>query len=192
MEHGISLYKINELSKVTPLMNIESIKIEFIEKAKILLEHDPFISINDLLAEYKVIPYIRQPRPPLDFIEASGYRHDGMGNLIGKAGRILRGSRDGSIKRKKNGARSYKDYQLYNLRIKGYGSNGLWSCQGHTLIFALVHRRWPRDGYVLDHIDNDTFNNHPDNLREITNRENHPSIKNKEQRKRLEKMRETS
>jgi len=155
----------------------EDYKRNFIAAAKILLEKDPFISFWDLLAEYKVIPAIRQPRPPIDFIESSGYRHDGMGNIIGKAGRILRGSRDGSIKRKKNGARSYKDYQLYNLRIKGYGSNGQWACQGHTLIFALVHRRWPRDGYVLDHIDNDTFNNHPNNLREITNYENNSHVK---------------
>ena len=74
-------------------------------------------------------------------------------------------------------SRAYKDYQVYNLRIKGYGSNGQWSCQGHTLIFALVHRRWPRDGYHIDHIDDDTYNNHPDNLREITNYENNSFVK---------------
>ena len=43
-----------------------------------------------------------------------------------------------------------------------------------------MHRRWPRDGYVIDHIDDDPFNNHPDNLREVTSYENHHHNKNAE------------
>tara|TARA_Y100000310_G_scaffold40955_1_gene38417 strand:+ start:495 stop:1040 length:546 start_codon:yes stop_codon:yes gene_type:complete len=160
-------------------MEIE--KLKFIESAKILLEKDPYISFWDLLAEYEIIPPIRQPRPSLEHIEACGYRHDGMGNIIGKSGKILRGSRDGSMRRLESGSKRYgKDYQIYNIYLPGYGSNGRWSIQGHTLIFAFVHRRWPRDGYVIDHIDDDPFNNHPDNLREVTHYENHHHIKKAE------------
>ena len=139
----------------------------FVEAAKILLENDPFISFGDLLAEHKVIPAIRKTRPPIKFIEESGYRHDGMGNIIGKYGRILKGGWKPSTNGKQK-------YTISHLRIPGYGhnGNGNWTIQEHTLIFALVHRRWPRDGYVIDHIDNDTLNNHPDNLREITHLEN--------------------
>ena len=73
-------------------------KINFIDAAKTLLKKDPYINFTDLLTEYKVIPPIRQPRPSIELIEASGYRHDGKGNLIGKSGKILRGSWDSSIK----------------------------------------------------------------------------------------------
>ena len=65
-------------------MNIKIAKLEFIEKAKILLEFNPYISISDLLVEYKVIPPIRKPRPTPDIIEAAGYKHDGMGNILGR------------------------------------------------------------------------------------------------------------
>ena len=152
-------------------MNIETIKLDFVETAKILLDIDPFISINDLLVEHKVIPRIRLPRPTPDMIEAAGYKHDGMGNIIGQFGRILKGSTNGQTRR--------NVYKVYNLRIKGYGSEktGMWSIAAHTLIFALVHRRWPLDGYVIDHIDNDSFNNHPDNLRETTHFKNNSTIK---------------
>ena len=145
----------------------------FVDAAKRLLENDPYISFWDLLAEHKVIPPIRQPRPSPDIIEASGYRHDGNGNLIGKSGRILTGS-------PKTCNNKYgKKYMNYTIRIRGYGRNGSgsWSMMGHTLIFGLVHRRWPRDGFVIDHIDNDGLNNHPDNLREITPYENQHYVK---------------
>ena len=152
-------------------------EINFIDAAKILLKKDPYINFTDLLIEYKVIPPIRQPRPSIKLIEASGYRHDGKGNLIGKSGKILRGSRDSSIKNPETATKRYgKDYITYKLQIPGYGGNYGWGIQSHTLIFALVHRRWPRDGYHIDHIDDDTYNNHPDNLREVTPYENQHHI----------------
>ena len=158
----------------------EDYKRNFIAAAKILLEKDPFISFWDLLAEYGVIKPIRSRRPTPQEIEAAGYRHDGIGNIIGKYGRILKGSTTKDSK--------VDPYRRYNLRIKGFGrkdadrgNQGEWTPQAHTLIFALVHRRWPRDGMVIDHIDGDPRNNHPDNLREVTNRENSPANKNKEQ-----------
>ena len=154
----------------------ETIKIEFIEKAKILLENNPFISINDLLSEHNVIPATRVPRPSPDEIEAAGYRHAGHGNIIGKRfGKILKGGSKGKKAALSNGTKWYK---VSNLCIEGYRSTGgKWSIQTHILVFALVHRRWPRQGYVIDHIDNDTLNNHPDNLRETTHHENNPHIK---------------
>ena len=155
----------------------ENIKIEFIKKAKILLENDPFININDLLSEHNVIPATRVPRPSPDEIEAAGYKHDGHGNIIGKRfGKILKGSSSGKGAALATGTKWYK---VSNLNIEGYRSTscGTWGVKTHILVFALVHRRWPRQGYVIDHIDNDTLNNHPDNLREITHHENNPHIK---------------
>jgi len=136
-----------------------------------LIEIDPYISINDILAEHNVIPSIRQPRPTPEEIEAAGYRHDGEGSIIGKSGKILKGS--------SNGKNRPKWYKISNIHVKGYGSltTGLWSVPTHILIFALVHKRWPRDGYVIDHIDDNQFNNHPDNLREITYYENNYIVK---------------
>ena len=150
-----------------------------------LFEFNPHISINDLLAEHGVIKPIRSPRPTPEEIEAAGYRHDGMGNIIGKRlGRILKGS---------SGNNPYNPYLKYNLRIKGFGRQdaargnyGEWTPQAHTLIFALVHRRWPRDGMVIDHIDGNKQNNHPDNLREVTHQENNPANKNKKQNIKIE------
>ena len=144
-----------------------------------LFEFNPHISINDLLAKHGVIKPIRGPRPTPEEIEAAGYRHDGIGNIIGKYGRILKGC---TTKDRHN------PYKQYNLRINGFGrkdaargNRGEWTPQAHVLIFALVHRRWPRDGMVIDHIDGDPRNNHPDNLREVTSRENNYANKNKEQ-----------
>jgi hypothetical protein len=166
-------------------LNIKVAITEFVRAAKNLLINDPHISINDLLAEHKVIKPIRSPRPTPEEIEAAGYRHDGMGNIIGKRlGRILKGS---------SGNNPYNPYLKYNLRIKGFGRKdaargnyGEWTPQAHTLIFALVHRRWPRDGMVIDHIDGNKQNNHPDNLREVTHQENSPANKNKKQNIKIE------
>ena len=41
--------------------------------------------------------------------------------------------------------------------------------QAHHVIFALHHGRWPK---TLDHIDGDKKNNNPNNLREVSQKEN--------------------
>jgi len=154
-------------------VNIKIAKLEFIEKAKILLEINPYISISDLLVEYKVIPPIRKLRPTPDIIEAAGYKHDGMGNILGRRGQIMKAGTNGKYKNIKGSLQNQK-YKIVTLSIPNFG---LWCIQLHTLVFALHHRRYPRDGYVLDHIDDDRFNNHPDNLRECTPYENNFAIK---------------
>jgi len=39
-------------------------------------------------------------------------------------------------------------------------------------VWFLTYGRWPKPGYHIDHIDNDSMNNRPDNLQEITKAEN--------------------
>ena len=164
-------------------MSIETIKLEFVEKAKDLLEIDPYISISDLLVKYKIIPPIRNPRPTPDIIEAHGYKHDGMGNILSKFGRPLKPTTNGRYKNMPERLQNEK-YKVIALTIPGYGSlnKGVWrwSVQVHTIVFALHHRRWPLDGYHLDHIDDDRYNNHPDNLRECTPHENNYAVKGAE------------
>jgi len=38
----------------------------------------------------------------------------------------------------------------------------------HRMIWAVVHKRWPADGMVIDHINSNTHDNRPSNLDEIT------------------------
>lgn len=38
----------------------------------------------------------------------------------------------------------------------------------HRIVWALANGRWPTPGFEVDHINRDTRNNHPDNLRELT------------------------
>ncbi len=42
----------------------------------------------------------------------------------------------------------------------------------HRVVWALANGRWPGSGMQVDHIDRDTRNNHPDNLREATASQN--------------------
>lgn len=42
----------------------------------------------------------------------------------------------------------------------------------HILIWAFHNKRWPKDGYVINHIDGNTENNRIGNLEEITQPEN--------------------
>ena len=146
----------------------------FIESAKKLIDENPYISIMDLLAEHNVIPFLRKKRPVPSYIEQCGYRHDGLGNILRKNGKTLKHTTNGGTGKK---------YKVYHLVVPGYGSEPSnyrnWCIQGHTLIFALHHRRYPRDGYVLDHIDDNPFNNHPDNLIEKTHLENNWHVKEK-------------
>ena len=38
----------------------------------------------------------------------------------------------------------------------------------HRMVFMMVHGRLPMKGHMIDHIDGDILNNHPNNLRECT------------------------
>jgi hypothetical protein len=60
-------------------------------------------------------------------------------------------------------------YQVVKIFRKTY--------QQHRVMFALYHDRWPSNGLQLDHIDGDKINNHPDNLREVTNMVNQQNTK---------------
>ena len=68
------IHTVHKLTYQTFLIKVneEIIKLEFIEKAKILLKLDPYISISDLLAKHKVIKPIRGPRPTPKEIEDIG------------------------------------------------------------------------------------------------------------------------
>ena len=85
----------------------------------------------------------------------------------------MKAGTNGKYKNIKGSLQNQK-YKIVTLSIPNFGQ---WAVQLHTLIFALHHRRWPRDGYVIDHIDDDRYNNHPDNLRECTPYENNFAIK---------------
>lgn len=56
---------------------------------------------------------------------------------------------------------------------KGYRCGRLFDrmVQAHRVVFALAHGRWPVG--QVDHIDGNPANNRLDNLREVTNAENH-------------------
>ena len=146
----------------------------FIESAKKLIDENPYVSFMDLLTDHNVIPPLRKKRPPPSYIEQCGYRHDGRGNILRKNGRILKHTTNGGTGKK---------YKVYHIIVPGYGSEKTnyrdYCIQGHTLIFALHHRRYHRDGYVLDHIDDNPFNNHPDNLIETTYLKNNWHVKEK-------------
>ena len=156
-------------------MDIETIKSEFCEIAKQLIDYDPYISLTELLANEGIIPPSRLPRPSPDQIEAAGYRHNGTGKILGKKGGILKGTTNNQG-RNFNG--KWTEYRIHGLDIKGYGKKQWWVTE-HQLVFTLVHRRWARDGYVIDHIDNNPENNHPNNLREVTQHSNNYVIKEK-------------
>ena len=148
-------------------------KLEFIEKAKNLLKIDPYISINDLLVEFEVIPPTRKKRPTADQIEAAGYKHDGMGNIFSKTGKLMSPTVNGKYKNMPERLQNSK-YKILTISVPNFGT---FTLQVHRLDFALTHRRLPMDGYVIDHIDDDRFNNHPDNLRECTPFENNYAVK---------------
>ncbi len=47
------------------------------------------------------------------------------------------------------------------------------------LVFFLTHNRWPNAGMVLDHVNNNPFDNRLENLAEITEIENHKKKRNR-------------
>lgn len=51
------------------------------------------------------------------------------------------------------------------------------------LVFFLKNKRWPKDEHHIDHKDDDPLNNHPDNLQEITKKDNWAKKKNKGNRR---------
>lgn len=54
-----------------------------------------------------------------------------------------------------------KNTLLITLDSKSYAA--------HAIAFCLYHSRWPLSGLVLDHINNNPFDNRKENLREVTN-----------------------
>lgn len=62
-----------------------------------------------------------------------------------------------------------------NIGWKG----GIVSVPASHLSWLLTHGRWPEKDKVIDHIDDDAFNNRPDNLQEITYKENQLKRRNR-------------
>lgn len=60
----------------------------------------------------------------------------------------------------------------------GFKSNTLSVPYSH-LVWLLKHKKWPTDGFNIDHIDDNPLNNRPDNLEEITYIDNQAKRKGK-------------
>lgn len=56
-------------------------------------------------------------------------------------------------------------------RVNLYNSNGMRGWNVHQLVYQAFNGKL-LNGYVIDHIDNNPLNNLPENLKQITNREN--------------------
>lgn len=56
----------------------------------------------------------------------------------------------------------------FNITFKGCPVNVTYA----NAVWFLTHGEWPKPGYHIDHIDDDSMNNRPDNLQEITEAEN--------------------
>src|SRR6267142_6827730 len=57
----------------------------------------------------------------------------------------------------------------FNIAFKGCPVNVTYA----NAVWFLKNGRWPKPGHHIDHIDDDSMNNRPDNLQEITETENH-------------------
>lgn len=71
----------------------------------------------------------------------------------------------------KNGNIKVKDCYAnlgFNIGFKGCPVNVTYA----NAVWFLTHGRWPKPGHHIDHIDDDSLNNAPDNLQEITEAEN--------------------
>lgn len=73
-----------------------------------------------------------------------------------RAGKVLAGDRAGTVQ-----GGGYRLVMLDTVRFKE-----------HRVIWAMTHGRWPGEGMVIDHIDGDPANNHPANLREVSQQVN--------------------
>ena len=152
---------------------------------------------EDIFIKMGVIGAGRQPKPSAEEIEAAGYYYDGHGHICSKKIDGTRGPGQPRpskhpetirLREKYNvsilsQATGGKGYIAHNLTVPGYGScwkqsNGKRSGNPHFresaagLVFLLYHRRWPRIGFVIDHIDGNKSNNHHTNLREVTYKKN--------------------
>lgn len=56
----------------------------------------------------------------------------------------------------------------FNLHFK----NSVWSVTYANAVWFLTRGEWPKPGYHIDHINDDSLDNHPDNLQELTPIEN--------------------
>lgn len=84
---------------------------------------------------------------------ATLYRHDDDGNVFN----IKTGKQVGYILK-----------QCGYLRICIYYKHYKFDVSLAKIVFCLVHKRWPKKGFDVDHKDNDKLNNRPSNLRECT------------------------
>ena len=148
-------------------------KFQFVEMAKRLEALGIFP--EQLLAENGVIPK-RNNFPPVQFIRDLGYSYDGNGK-IWRGGKVMKGGSDktsGYVFTSIGGIPPESGYGgLSERRRKNGEKNNIMTIPQHILVFALHTGRWPRDSMVIDHIDDDKTNNHHENLREITYKENH-------------------
>jgi HNH endonuclease len=62
-------------------------------------------------------------------------------------------------------------YAVSHLNMS-WGGTTVATPYSHVVWF-LKHGRWPRKGYHIDHINDNPFDNRPENLQEITEQENH-------------------
>lgn len=53
-------------------------------------------------------------------------------------------------------------------QINYYYQGNTYKLSAHRVIWAVVNKKWPDDGVVIDHINSDTHDNRPSNLREIS------------------------
>lgn len=95
---------------------------------------------------------------------------------ITKDGRVR--SLDRTVIDEKGFERKYRGIELRAGKHKrgyikfGLSKNGITkSCMLHRLIYRTFKGEIP-EGYVIDHDDNDTTNNHLDNLKRVTQRQN--------------------
>lgn len=70
------------------------------------------------------------------------------------------------------GAKNGEGYLVVGIYKKSYFV--------HRVVFAMFNGRWPNTALVIDHIDGDRLNNRPENLREVSKKENSSSSRKKE------------
>lgn len=65
-------------------------------------------------------------------------------------------------------------------QINYYFQGTTYKLSAHRVIWAIVNKKWPDDGVVIDHINSDTHDNRPSNLRAITRAGNAARVNQKQ------------